>query len=143
VGRYLSLLKQIFIIFELPSFSKNLRKELVKSKKYYFWDLGIRNAVIDQFLPLDSRPDTGALWENFLAVERMKKHEYLKIQKSYYFWRTYEKAEIDWIEIEGTGLSAFEFKWKDKKIRTPKAFREAYKKEVSLVSRENYLEFIF
>jgi len=73
----------------------------------------------------------------------MKKHEYLKIQKSYYFWRTYEKAEIDWIEIEGTGLSAFEFKWKDKKIRTPKAFREAYKKEVSLVSRENYLEFIF
>lgn len=142
VARYISLLKQGFVIFELGSFSNNPRKELTKSKKYYFWDLGIRNALTDQFLPIDTRTDTGALWENFLAIERVKKNEYAKVQKEYYFWRSYEKAEIDWLEIREGKISAFEFKWKSSKDRTPKAFRDAYKQDLKVVSKDNYLEFI-
>jgi len=142
VNRYLSLLKQSFVIFELSAFSKNLRKEVAKSKKYYFWDLGIRNAVINQFMSLDSRTDIGNLWENFLAVERMKKHEYSHTQRDYYFWRTYEKAEIDWIETQEDKLSAYEFKWKPQKPHTPKAFKEMYGEETCIISKENYLEFI-
>lgn len=142
VNRYLSLLKQSFVIFELSAFSKNLRKEVAKSKKYYFWDLGIRNAVINQFMPLDSRTDIGSLWENFLAVERMKKHEYSQTQRDYYFWRTYEKAEVDWIEAQEDKLSAYEFKWKSQKPHTPKAFKEMYNEEACIISKENYLEFI-
>lgn len=142
VGRYITLLKQGFVIFEIPSFSKNPRKELAKSKKYYFWDLGIRNALIDQFLPIDSRTDVGQLWENFLAVERLKKNEYSLVQKEYFFWRSYEKAEIDWIETQENKISAFEFKWKTAKPHTPKAFRKAYKEDVEIVSKNNYLEFV-
>jgi len=142
VKRYLSLLKQSFVIFELGAFAKNLRKEVVKSKKYYFWDLGIRNTLIDQFLPLDSRTDIGQLWENFLAVERLKKQEYQTNQLQYYFWRTYEQAEIDWIESSEGKLSAYEFKWKASKPHTPKAFKENYKTKAKQISRENYLKFI-
>lgn len=142
VGRYITLLKQGFVIFEVPSFSKNPRKELTKSKKYFFWDLGIRNALIDQFLPLDSRTDIGQLWENFLAVERLKKNEYSQVQKEYFFWRSYEKAEIDWVETEENKIIAFEFKWKAVKPHTPKAFREAYNEDVKIVSKDNYLEFV-
>lgn len=142
VRRYLSLLKQSFVIFELGAFSKNLRKEIVKSKKYFFWDLGIRNALIDQFLPLDTRTDVGQLWENFLVVERLKKHEYQRRNLQYYFWRTYEQAEIDWVEIESNKISAYKFKWQKTKSYTPKAFREAYKVKTKTISRENYLEFL-
>jgi len=142
VRRYLSLLNQSFITFEVGSFSRNLRKEIAKSKKYYFWDLGIRNALTDQFLTLDSRTDLGQLWENFLAVERVKKHEYQRTLRSYYFWRTYEKAEIDWLETYNGKIDAFEFKWGGGKSRTPKAFREAYGEDVRLVSKENYLDFL-
>lgn len=143
VKRYLSLLKQSFVIFELGAFSKNLRKEVVKSKKYYFWDIGIRNALIDQFLSIDIRPDAGQLWENFLAFERIKKHEYQRKLKQYYFWRTYEQAEIDWIESKGGKIEAYEFKWKQKKSFTPKLFQETYQIKAKTVSKENYLEFIF
>ena len=142
VARYISLLKQSFIIFELGSFSNNPRKELAKSKKYYFWDLGIRNALTDQFLPLDTRTDIGALWENFLVIERVKKNEYAKIQKEYYFWRNYEKAEVDWVETQEAKISAFEFKWKAPKDKTPKAFRDLYKIEAQTISKENYLDFV-
>jgi len=142
VARYISLLKQSFVIFEIGSFSKNPRKELAKSKKYYFWDTGIRNALTDQFSAIDVRSDIGQLWENFLAVERLKKHEYSKTQKEYFFWRNYEKAEIDWIEISEEKINPFEFKWQAKKIHTPKAFKDAYKKDMEIVSKENYLEFI-
>lgn len=142
VRRYLSLLKQSFVIFELGSFSRNLRKEVVKSKKYYFWDLGIRNALIDQFLPLDTRTDVGRLWENFLAVERLKRHEYQREKVQHYFWRTYDQAEVDWLEMKGGKISAYEFKWKPSKPHTPKAFREAYQTDLQVVSREDYLEFV-
>jgi hypothetical protein len=142
VRRYLSLLKHSFVIFELGAFAKNLRKEVVKSKKYYFWDLGIRNALIDQFLPLETRTDVGQLWENFLIIERLKKHEYQRDFPQCYFWRTYEQAEIDWIETRGEKLSAYEFKWQKTKTHTPKAFKETYKAAAQTVNRENYLDFV-
>ena len=130
------------MIFELGAFSTNLRKEIVKSKKYYFGDLGIRNALADQFLPLDVRPDVGQLWENFLAVERFKKHEYQQTITQYYFWRTYDQSEIDWIESVGGKIEAFEFKWKSAKSFTPKSFRQKYNTEAKTISKTNYLEFI-
>lgn len=142
VKRYLTLLKQSFVVFEIGAFSRNLRKEIVKSKKYFFWDMGIRNALIDQFLPLDTRLDTGQLWENFLAVERMKKHEYARTLKQYYFWRTYDQAEVDWIETEGVKISAFEFKWKKTKSHTPKSFKKIYKTTAKTINKENYLDFV-
>ncbi len=142
VGRYLSLLQQSFVIFELSAFAKNLRNEVTKSKKYYFWDTGIRNAIINQFLPLDSRTDVGKLWENFLAIERLKRDEYLALRKNYYFWRTYQGREIDWIEVDEKGIAAFEFKYKGKKVSTPAAFLQTYKTFVSLVSSDNYFDFI-
>ncbi len=142
VMRYLSFLKQSFVIFEIGSYARNLRKEVAKSKKYYFWDLGIRNALIDQFHPLDLRLDKSQLWENFLAVERLKKLEYNKRLAQCYFWRTYEQAEIDWIEETEGMLTAYEFKLKNKPVKTPKAFKDAYFKEVSVISKENYLDFI-
>jgi len=143
VSRYLSLLRQSFVIFELGTFSTNLRSELSKSKKYYFWDLGIRNALIKQYFNLDSRNDVGILWENFLVVERMKKQEYELAQINNYFWRTYEKAEIDWIEHDSNKkLKAFEFKYNPKGARTPKAFKDKYKTIVKEINKENYLEFV-
>lgn len=142
VARYISLLQQSFVIFELTAFAKNLRNEVAKSKKYYFWDLGIRNGLINQFLPLDSRTDTGQLWENFLAVERLKRDEYMRILKNYYFWRTFQGSEIDWIEKDETGLAAYEFKFKGEKVTTPQPFFQAYKVGVSLVSSSNYFDFI-
>lgn len=142
VRRYLSLLKQGFVILELGTFSKNLRKEVAKSKKYYFWDLGVRNALTDQFLPLDTRTDIGPLWENFLVIERLKKHEYQRNKVQYYFWRTYEQAEIDWLETKEGVLSAYDFKWKVAKPHTPKAFKKAYQTDLQIISRENYLEFV-
>jgi len=142
VARYISLLKQSFVIFEIGSFSRNPRKELAKSKKYYFWDTGIRNALTDQFSNIDVRSDIGQLWENFLAVERLKKNEYSKTQKEYFFWRNYEKAEIDWIETQEGKISAYEFKWKTVNSHTPKAFRDAYREDLKIISKENYLEFI-
>jgi len=142
VSRYISLLKQSFVIFEIGSYSKNLRKELSKSKKYYFWDLGIRNALIGQFLPIDVRQDIGQLWENFLAVERLKRGEYEKSQKEYYFWRNYDNAEVDWIEVSGENIEAFEFKWKKSKDHTPKAFGEIYKTQVKTIAKENYSDFV-
>jgi len=142
VMRYLSLLIRGFVIFEIGSYAKNLRKEVAKSKKYYFWDLGIRNALIDQFHSWELRPDKGQLWENFLVVERLKKDEYSRNIGKYYFWRTYDQAEIDWCEEKGGELSAYEFKLSLKRAKTPKAFKEAYKIEVKTISKENYLDFV-
>lgn len=143
VARYISLLKQGFVIFELGTYSSNLRNEVSKSKKYYFWDLGIRNAVIKQYFDLDSRKDVGELWENFLVIERIKKQEYSTSHTSNYFWRTYEKAEIDWIEVDSDGrMSAFEFKYSPKTVRTPKAFFDQYGVNVTEVNRQNYLAFV-
>jgi len=142
VIRYIDLLKQGFIIFEIGAFSKNLRKEVVKNKKYYFWDMGIRNALLGSFTPLETRGDIGFLWENFLAVKRTKKTHYENKTVQTYFWRTYDNAEIDWIEVNDQKISAYEFKWRSKKSKTPKSFLENYKEKVAVINKNNYLNFI-
>jgi len=108
VERYLELLEKVFVIFKIKGFSRNLRKEVSKNPKYYFFDLGIRNALINNFNPLTLRNDLGMLWENYIISERIKKQEYLNIQANNYFWRTYDKKEIDFIEERGGRLYAYE-----------------------------------
>ncbi|MCA9734423.1 ATP-binding protein [candidate division KSB1 bacterium] len=126
VQRYLDILEKTFIIFRLQGFSKNLRKEISKSPRYFFWDNGIRNAIISNFNPPENRDDIGRLWENFCISERIKRQKYLETFSEFYFWRTYDKQEIDLIEIQNEEISAFEFKWGDKEKKAPKAFRENY-----------------
>lgn len=142
VSRYLYLLEKSFIVFPLGAYVSNLRKEVAKAKKYYFYDLGIRNALVGQFFPLTSRADVGELWENFLMVERRKKMDYQRKIFEHYFWRTYSGAEIDLVEKQNTDLAAFEFKWQDKKFKTPKQFHEHYKVEARVVSQNNFQEFV-
>jgi len=112
VERYVHVLEQSFIVFRLPVFTQNKRRELSKLRKIYFYDVGIRNAVINNFNPLDKRDDLGALWENFMVVERMKYREYHHIEANQYFWRTYDGSEIDLVEEREGLLYGFEFKWK-------------------------------
>ncbi len=142
VARYINLLEKSFVIFHLDSYSTNMRKEISKSKKYYFYDLGIRNALVGQFQTIDQRTDVGELWENFLMVERLKKHSYAGDIVRMHFWRNYSGSEIDLVEIRDAAMSAFEFKWGGGKQRTPGSFKDAYKIEASLVNRENYLDFL-
>ena len=142
VERYLYLLEQAFIIFRVPAFSKNPRKEIRKSQKYYFYDLGIRNILINNLNPLNVRNDTGALWENFLFVERMKKLSYERVGYSRFFWRAYSGAEIDYVEEKEGAISAFEFKSRSSKVRTPALWRDQYKTDVEVVNRDNFFDFV-
>lgn len=143
VEKYLDILEKMFVIYKLPAFSRNLRNELKKGKKYYFYDNGIRNILINNFSYLEFRQDKGALWENYLLVERWKRNSYARRHVLRYFWRTHDQAEIDYIEeIDGT-LHAFEFKWKKGKKRFPKSFLEAYPEHsTEVVNRENYVAFL-
>lgn len=143
VARYLDLLEKTFIIIRLGGFSRNLRKEITNKNKYYFLDNGIRNAVISQFNRLDTRNDVGQLWENFIVMERLKKRSYKDIYAFQYFWRTYDQKEIDLIEERKGKLFGYEIKWRDKRIKTPKAWLETYKKATyQVINKNNYLEFI-
>jgi predicted AAA+ superfamily ATPase len=127
VEKYIDLLEKSFVIFSISSFSRNLRNEIRKSKKFYFYDLGIRNAIISSFQRLDNRADVGSLWENFCMAERMKYNEIHHPGTNLYFWRTYDGAEIDLVEERDGSLSAFEFKWQSKKsARFPKYFMDTY-----------------
>jgi uncharacterized protein len=112
VERYIHVLEQSFIVFRLPVYTRNKRRELSKLRKIYFYDVGMRNAVINNFTPLDQRDDLGALWENFIIVERMKYREYRRIEANQYFWRTYDGSEVDLVEEREGKLYGFEFKWK-------------------------------
>jgi len=142
VARYLDLLEKSFVIFTLRGFSRNLRNEMTKKAKYYFFDNGIRNALIANFNPLDLRDDAGGLWENFLLLERIKRQAYRKVPVNFFFWRTWEGQEIDLIEEREGRLFAFEFKWTGNG-REPKRFREAYPEaEFEVVNRETYLGFV-
>ena len=144
-GRYLDLLEKAFIVFRLNAFSRNLRSEVVSKSKYFFFDNGIRNAVISQFNKLDSRNDIGSLWENFLMIERMKKRAYKHIHGYSYFWRTYEQREIDLIEEREGKLFPYEFKWSMKnKVLPPKEWILNYPKSenFSVINTNNYLDFI-
>ncbi|MDR0394899.1 MAG: ATP-binding protein [Tannerella sp.] len=144
VEKYVVLLEQCYVIFRLGSFSRNLRNELKNSKKIYFYDNGIRNAIIADFSLTESRSDIGALWENYIISERQKKLEYDKMWRNSWFWRTTDRKEIDYIE-EGNGhIQAFEFKWNpEAKYKTPKQFLENYSGSTfSVVSPENMEEFL-
>ena len=144
VERYLDLLTKVFIIYKVSGYSSNLRKEVVKSSKWYFFDNGIRNAIISDFRPLEQRTDKGQLWENFGWYERIKYKHYSGKANEYYFWRTYDGQEIDMIEKENTKLKAFEFKWaEDAKSKIPKFFADHYPKaSYSLVNSGNLWDYI-
>lgn len=144
VEKYINLLEDCFIIFRLGAFSRNLRKELSRSKKIYFFDNGVRNALISNFSPVDIRQDIGALWENFVISERIKHTHYSKMYCNRYFWRTYNQQEIDYIEEADGELSAYEFKWnKLSRKKIPDTFINEYKvKKAEIITPENYDGFV-
>jgi len=126
VQRYIYLLEEAFVLFQLNALSRNPRKELSKKPKIYFYDLGVRNAIIQAFQPLDLRQDIGALWENYCLLERLKHHNYNQTFVNSYFWRSYTQKEVDYIEEKNGQLAAYEFKWSAKNKIAPKQFRESY-----------------
>ena len=144
IENYLQLLEYAFVIFRLGSFRRNLRTELKKSRKIYFYDNGVRNALIANFKSIELRQDTGALWENFLISERMKTNAYHRKWANNYFWRTKTQQEVDYIEESDGELNAYEFKWNPKhKARITKTFSNAYPDAKGhIINQENYLDFI-
>lgn len=143
VGRYLDLLEKSFVLFNLRGYSRNLRTEITKKSKYYFWDNGIRNAVIANYNPLELRNDVGTLWENFLVSERLKAQEYRQIHANNYFWRTWEQKEVDWLEEREGKVFAYEFKYAPKKLKPPNDFLTAYPgSEFKVITSENYQDFV-
>lgn len=143
VGRYLDLLEKAFVLINLCGFSRNLRSEIKEKSKYYFYDNGIRNAIISNFNPLHIRDDIGKLWENFLIIERIKKQNYQHIYANNYFWRTWEQKEVDFVEERGGKLFGYEFKFNDRSTKPPKIFLDTYQEaEFQTISQDNYIEFI-
>ena len=145
VERYIELLEKCYIIFRLHGLSRNLRNDLKKAKKIYFYDNGVRNAVIQQFAPLELRNDAGALWENFFISERIKRNHYQQNYCNIYFWRTKSQLEIDYIEEQNGQMTAFEMKWNPKKSNTsiPETFLNAYDvKETVIITPDNYLDYL-
>lgn len=143
VARYLDILEKSFVIYNLRGFSRNLRSEITKKSKYYFLDNGIRNAIISNFNQPEIRNDIGALWENFMIIERLKKQAYHKIYSNNYFWRTWEQQEVDFIEERNGSLYCFEFKWSPKKVKLPKQWVNTYpESEFKIISKDNFREFV-
>lgn len=145
VEKYIDILEKCYIVFRLNSFSRNIRTELTKGKKIYFYDLGVRNAVLQAFAPLELRQDKGALWENFFIAERMKYNHYSDRLVKSYFWRTTEKQEIDYIEESNGELHLFEMKWNEKKqsAKIPNQFIEQYHpQKTDVITTANYLTYL-
>lgn len=143
VDRYLDLLTKVYVIHSRGGFSANLRKEVVKSKRWYFLDNGIRNAVIRDFSPMALRPDKGALWEQYFINERLKFNQYAGNPPESYFWRTYDQQEIDLVEVQNRQIQAFECKWKESAARPPVAFTKAYPEAAfQVVHQENYAQWL-
>lgn len=143
VSNYIDLLEKAFVIFRLNSFSRNIRNEIKANRKIYFYDNGVRNMLIGNFNLLEFRQDKGALWENFLVSERIKKLSYTNSLAKPYFWRTTAQQEIDYIETNADNMNAFEFKWAaNKKVKLPKSFEEAYQPNFLVVTKENFREFL-
>ena len=143
VARYLDLFEKSFILFNVRGFNRNLRKEISKKSKYYFYDTGVRNSLIANFNELELRNDVGQLWENFCFIERLKKRSYQNIFANTYFWRTWDKKEIDIIEEREGSLFGYECKWKDKKIKPPKDWKEQYPESFfEVITQKNYLGFV-
>lgn len=142
VEKYLDLLEQVFVIFNIRGFSRNLRKEVTKTSHYYFYDNGIRNALINNFNPLAQRDDIGKLWENYLVIERLKKQQYQELWNRNFFWRTYDKKEVDWVEEKDGKLIGYEFKWGNP-IKAPRLWLETYPEaSFECINKDNYLPFI-
>lgn len=144
VEKYLDLLSKVFVVYKLSGFSRNLRSEITKTNRWYFYDNGIRNALIRNYNPLSIRNDAGELWENYVLMERVKFQHYTKIKASNYFWRTYEQQEINWIEESGGKLTAYELKWNPAKtVRAPTAWTSAYpESSFQIIHPDNYLDWI-
>ena len=144
IDRYVELLEKCFVVFQLGGFSRNLRNEIKKGKKIYFYDNGIRNAIIKNFSPLSLRQDIGALWENFLVSERKKANHYANHYVNSYFWRTHRQQEIDMIEETAGKLYAWEFKWNENaKVKIPDSFLDGYPGSITgTVNRQNYMDFL-
>jgi len=143
VEKYLDLLSKIYVIYKLPAFSRNRRKEISKSSKWYFTDNGIRNAIINDFRVLSMRDDIGLLWESFLINERIKKRNNTNEFASFYFWRSYSMQEIDLIEEYNGTISAFEFKWNGKKVKVPSQFKENYpNSDFNVINKTNFVDFV-
>lgn len=143
VERYLDLLEKTFIIKRVGGFSRNLRSEITKTARYYFYDNGIRNAIINNFNLIDQRNDIGMLWENFLFIERIKKQEYKRLFSNNYFWRTYNRQEIDLVEERDGRLHGYEFKWSQRKVTPPKIWKETYPdSDFEVITKDNFLDFL-
>ncbi|HNV97052.1 MAG TPA: ATP-binding protein [bacterium] len=143
ISNYINILEKSFVIFRLRPFNKNIRNELRKLRKIYFYDLGIRNALINNFNPVNLRNDFGFLWENFMISERMKYNDYEHNNVNSYFWRTTQKQELDYLEDKNGALSAFEFKFNKDKLTKPKVFLENYKNSsIELINNKNFKKFL-
>jgi len=144
VDKYLDLLTKVFIIYRVGGLSRNLRKEVNKSSKYYFLDNGIRNTLVGNLNPIKLRNDMGILWENYMISERIKYQSYNDMLVYNFFWRTYDQQEVDWVEDKGGKLHATEFKWRsNKKVKSPAAWDKAYpNSDFNVVHPENYREWI-
>ncbi|OGU15069.1 MAG: ATPase [Ignavibacteria bacterium GWB2_35_12] len=143
VEKYLDLLTKVFILHKLSGFSRNLRKEVTKSSKWYFYDNGIRNGIINNFSQLSQRNDIGKLWENYIISERLKYQNDKQYYSNNYFWRTYDKQEIDWIEEKDGNLSAYELKWAEKKIKPPDGWLNSYPdSHFKVIHSDNYFNWV-
>ncbi len=143
IQKYIDILEKGYIIFRLNSFSRNLRNEIKRNRKIYFYDNGIRNMIIGSFNPLALRTDVGALWENFLLSERKKQNLYKNTFARMYFWRTKQQQEVDFVEEKEGNIYGFEFKWKAKsKMKLPENFIKTYNAETKIIDRNNYREFV-
>lgn len=143
VSNYIDILESNFVIFRLSPFSKNLRSEIKRNQKIYFYDNGLRNSIIGDYRPLDTRQDKGALWENFLISERQKLNAYHQNYSKSYFWRTTRQQEIDYIESTADQLYAYEFKWNSKKkTKFPKTFTDAYHANTKVIDKKIFRELL-
>ena len=144
VESYIDLLEKCFVVFRLPAYSSNLRSEIKRGRKIYFYDNGIRNALLSNFAPLDLRDDVGMLWENMMVSERIKRNSYSRSYAQMYFWRTQQQQEVDLIEEQDGRLTAFEFKWNSqKKAKLPKSFIDNYPNtDFKVITPDNYVEFV-
>jgi uncharacterized protein len=144
VERYLDMLSKVFVVYRISGFNRNLRKEIVKNNRWYFYDNGIRNALIQNFNKLDLRADVGELWENYLAAERIKFQNYTQLHCTNYFWRTYDQQELDWVETEGDTIRSYAFKYNlNKSPKAPIGWKNAYPEaSFEVIHSGNYLEWI-
>jgi len=143
IASYIQLLEKTYVIFRLKPFSKNLRNEIKNNSKIFFYDNGIRNALISAYNDIELRNDKGALWENFLVSERKKYLQYHKIHTNTYYWRTKQQQEVDWVEQKDLKIYGYEFKWSDKKnVKFPKSFIDEYAAQTEAINKNNFVDFV-